>query len=62
MQLSEIEEGMRVTYRPRHEEDRPLSMLESGIVASTNAHYVFVRFGADQHSKACRAEDLRSVS
>jgi hypothetical protein len=31
---------------------------EVGIITSVNSTYVFVRFGTDQYSKACRPQDL----
>jgi hypothetical protein len=31
---------------------------ETGWVSSVNGTYVFVRFGADSYSKACRPQDL----
>jgi hypothetical protein len=31
---------------------------EQGVITSFSEHYVFVRYGADIHSKATRREDL----
>jgi hypothetical protein len=35
--------------------------LEEGVITSVNDAYVFVRYGADKHSKATVAEDLVTV-
>lgn len=57
--MKTYEKEQLVTYVPTHangninHED-----CERGRVTSQNAHYVFVRFGTDTHSKACRPEDL----
>lgn len=32
--------------------------IEYGMITSVNDTYVFVRFGVELHSKACRPEDL----
>ena len=52
--------GMQALYVPAHSNGN-LShpAVERGIVTSVNAQYVFVRFGGDATSKACRPEDLR---
>ena len=34
------------------------AMFEVGVITSFNDKYVFVRYGADIHSKATRREDL----
>jgi hypothetical protein len=41
-----------VVYRPK------VGPTEVGVITSVNEHVVFVRYGADTHSKATKAEDL----
>lgn len=36
----------------------PGQQKEVGVITSFNANYVFVRFGSDTHSKACRYQNL----
>jgi hypothetical protein len=36
----------------------PGTLGEVGRITSVNLSYVFVRFGDDRYSKACRAKDL----
>jgi hypothetical protein len=36
----------------------PGQQKEVGVITSFNASYVFVRFGSDTHSKACRYQNL----
>lgn len=45
--------GCKVVYR------NGLGQFEDGVITSFNDHYVFVRYGADAHSKATRREDLQ---
>ena len=52
--------GMQALYVPREAEGHLAHpRVEKGLVTSVNRTYVFVRFGGDSHSKACRPEDLR---
>lgn len=44
--------GQVVVYRPGG------GGLETGVVTSVGDAFVFVRYGADRHSKATRPEDL----
>ena len=46
--------GRTVVYLP----SRRFGPLESGVITSTNDTFVFVRYGANQTSKATRPEDL----
>jgi hypothetical protein len=39
--------------------DRPGGKVEQGVITSFSEHYVFVRYGADVHSKATRRIDLQ---
>jgi hypothetical protein len=36
----------------------PGTLGEVGVITSVNSSYVFVRFGHDRYSKACRPQDL----
>lgn len=44
--------GARVVYRPKEGE------METGVITGNNSNYVFVRYGADSHSKATNARTL----
>lgn len=46
--------GHKVLYNAHHS-------IEEGVIISFNSEYVFVRFGADQGSKACRRQDLELI-
>lgn len=48
--------GRKVLYRTSHGD------IEEGVVTSFNSAYVFVRFGADVHSKACAPKDLEWIN
>lgn len=48
--------GSKVVYRP-FENSSP-SLWEEGVITSFNDSFVFVRFGNDVNSKACKKEDL----
>ncbi len=51
MTLDDIHEGMRVLYIPPHAHgERTHPDCQRGIVTSTNATHVFVRYGADRQS------------
>ena len=51
--------GMRALYMPREARGNLAHpCVEQGIVTSVTEQYVFVRFGADVHSKACNPHDL----
>ena len=51
MTLDDIHEGMRVLYIPPHAHgERTHPDCQRGIVTSTNATHVFVRYGTDRHS------------
>ena len=58
--ITDWQPGMQALYVPREAEGQ-LShpSVERGIVTSVNRTYIFVRFGGDYGSKACRPEDLR---
>lgn len=47
--------GHKVIYQPAGQN---LAAREVGVITSVTAHYVFVRYGADQHSKATPPEYL----
>lgn len=47
--------GNAVVYRPFGES------VEQGVITSVNEHYVFVRYGADNHSKATPAGMLSTL-
>ena len=60
MEHARIEIDQYVLYVPTHAQNNlQHEAVEKGIVMGKNAEYVFVRFGGDWHSKACRAQDLR---
>jgi hypothetical protein len=48
--------GDGVVYRPAH------GAREQGVITSVNDAYVFVRYGADQGSKATRPADLQLLA
>ena len=48
--------GRLVLYRAA-----PGARGEEGRITSVSSSYVFVRFGADTYSKACRPQDLEWV-
>lgn len=51
--------GRKVVYRPPHvREDEP---GDEGVITSVNDVWVFVRYGADTHSKATPASRLTLV-
>jgi len=53
MTLDDIHEGMRVLYIPHHAHgERTHPDCQRGIVTSTNATHVFVRYGTDRQSNA----------
>ena len=45
--------GRHVTYTGKD------GKTEQGVITSISNHYVFVRYGADVHSKATRRADLQ---
>lgn len=47
--------GRKVIYRPAHGD------IEEGVITSFNSSYVFVRFGNDVTSKACRLDQLELI-
>jgi hypothetical protein len=52
--LTKAEVGRRVVYRAQHAD----AVDEHGVISSWNDEYVFVRYGADIHTKATNPEDL----
>ena len=48
--------GRKVLYRPSHGDS------EEGVIVDFNATYIFVRFGNDVGSKACRPENLEWIN
>lgn len=40
-------------------ENHYANKLEEGVITSWNDEYIFVRYGADKHSKATYPQDLR---
>lgn len=50
--------GRKVVYRARH----PNAELHEGVITSFNETCVFVRYGADVHSKGTKRDDLEWVS
>lgn len=58
-QASDFQPGDLVRYVPYHaHNDIAHPDCENGVVTSTNDYLVFVRFGADSHSKGCHRERL----
>jgi hypothetical protein len=56
---SEYRQGDVVRYIPMHAHGNASHPdAETGTVSSTNANYVFVRFGANETGKACKPEQL----
>lgn len=53
---TEADIGRRVIYR-----DRSGFVMEEGTITSFNGWVVFVRYGADSHSKATDRDDLEWV-
>lgn len=51
IRVEDAKPGFHVYYGPR-------SDPEYGVITSANERYVFVRFGLDTGSKACRPDDL----
>jgi hypothetical protein len=49
--------GRGVVYR-----DRSGAKVDEGVITRISPQYVFVRYGADKHSKATRREDLEWVN
>lgn len=59
MKYTDISTGMIVYYVPTHADNNLLHPdTEKGIVTSKNDQFIFVRFGSDSNSKACKAEQL----
>jgi hypothetical protein len=55
----EFEPGRRVLYVPNHAHgDQGHPDVEAGTITSINPVFVFVRFGAETHSKACDPNTL----
>jgi hypothetical protein len=52
--------GRRVVYRHLDIHGKTIDSYvnEVGVITSFNQHYVFVRYGSDQHSKATRKNHL----
>lgn len=50
--------GRKVVYRARH----PNAELEEGVITSFNETCVFVRYGADVHSKGTDRRDLEWIN
>lgn len=46
--------GAGVVYSPPHEQGK----REEGVITSANERFVFVRYGADKHSKATHPDNL----
>jgi len=54
--------GHKVAYRDYDYNGMDIvAVLTEGVITSVNDRYVFVRYGADMHSKATRPEDLSAV-
>lgn len=47
--------GRKVLYNAHH-------FIEEGVIVSFNSEYIFVRFGSDVSSKACRRQDLELIN
>lgn len=67
MIVGDLSEGMRVTYVPNHADGAGHSDCERGVVTAwrtsverdgVNETTVFVRYGADQNSKATSLHNL----
>lgn len=58
--VENAKKGMEVVYIPRHllGKSEQMKNRERGIITSFNDTYIFVRFGDELQSKACRPIDL----
>lgn len=62
MNLENFKAGMFVRFIPQHANgDNTHPDCEMGVVTSRNDIFVFVRFGLNTHSQACKADQLQRV-